>query len=117
MRKRNLVTLLGIPILVITLAGCLQNYDPEKSKKSKPSFENTWISRGSINILDGYWKIETRKIRRGDRYLDFAKELQKNPELKDVRADVIAEYLRIINQGDLKYGTERNPRFVKIPVY
>ena len=43
MRKQNLVTLLGIPLLAIILSGCPQNYDDRKAEKRKPSLENTWI--------------------------------------------------------------------------
>ena len=117
MRKQNLVTLLGIPLLAIILSGCPQNYDDRKAEKRKPSLENTWIDKKSLDILKDYKGIEERKIIGGDTYLGYARELQQNPILKNVRRDKIAEYLRIINGGDLKYGTERNPKFAKILIY
>jgi len=115
--RKNLSGLLLLPLLVITLTGCPQNFDDRKAEKRKPSFENTWVSKSDIEILSGYEKIEEIQIRKGDTYLGYARELQKNPELKNLRRDEIAEYLRIINGGDLKYGTERRPKFAKIPVY
>jgi glutaredoxin 2 len=117
MRKQNLVTLLGIPLLAIILSGCPQNYDDRKAEKRKPSLENTWIAKKSLDILKNYKDREEREIMKGDTYLDYARKLQQNPILKNVRRDEIAEYLRIINGENLKYGTERNPKFAKILIY
>ena len=113
MKKRNLATLLGIPILAIALTGCPQNYDSEKAQKNKVSFEYSWISKESTDILDNYKYLKERKIKENDKYLKYAKELQKNPKLRDVRADTIAGYLRMINDGKDLIARE----YTKFPIY
>jgi len=114
MKKRNLVTLLGIPLLASMLAfSSCDNCDPKKAQKKELQFEYSWINKKSRNILDDYKNVKEIKIEKGDRYLDYAKELQKNPKLKDIRADTIAGYLRMINDGkDLI-----NKQYTKFPTY
>jgi hypothetical protein len=119
MKKRNLVSLMiGIPLATSLLIGCTNNYDSSKAKSSRASLEEfAGINEKTLKILKSYKGLDDkREVKKGDNYLKYAKELQKYPKLKEENADIIAKFLREINENkELIAGPSGN--YVSIPFY